>query len=402
MRALIEAGIELDIFPLYPLDRDLWRYVPEILDEVVLPRHRVHHLRLSETLRPRGLTRAGGIARFLRDTWAIRASAIGYGFAPVIKSEYAFLKAWTWAQEHRDTFDHVLAYWGNYSASCAYLFHRQMTRSVPFSMFLHAGTDLYRDQVFLEQKMLYADNIFVVCDFNRQFIKMHYPDVYSHLEHKIHLYHLGLELGDFTFSPNGRRPHSVLAVGSLEKIKGFDYLIRAVERVVQRGLNVQLELVGDGPERASLERLADQLGIASRVTFSGLRAFDHVRTAMTQSTFLVHPSIGLGDAVPTVIKEAMAIGTPVVASRVAGIPELLDEGRCGTLVPPKDVEALAAAIERLLMDPELRGRHAAAARRYAESQFDLWRNGSALAARLRGARRSVRGGILTQPAERAS
>ena len=402
MRALLEAGIELDIFPLYPLDRNLWRYVPEILDPVVLPRDRVHHLRLAATLRPRGLARASNVARFLRDTCAIRASAIGYGFTPAIKSEYVFLKAWTWAQEHRDTYDHVLAYWGNYSASCAYLFHRQMTRSVPFSMFLHAGTDLYRDQVFLKQKMLYADNIFVVCDFNREFIRTNYPDVYSRLEHKIHLYHLGLELGDFAFNPNGRKPYSVLAVGSLEKIKGFDYLIQAVERVVQRGLNVHLELVGDGPERANLERLAHTLGIASRVTFKGLLTFDRVRAAMTQATFLVHPSIGLGDAVPTVIKEAMALGAPVVASRVAGIPELLDQGRCGTLVPPKDVEALADAIERLLMNPDLRSRHAAAARRYTERQFDLWRNGSALAAHLSSATRSARSGILPQQAERAS
>ena len=402
MRALIESGIDIDIFPLYPLDEALWRYVPDVLSESVLPRNRVHHLTLGQTLRPGRLAPAGRVARFLRDTCAIRASAVAYGVAPVMKSEYVFLKAWTWAREHRDAYDHVLAYWGNYSASCAYLFHRQMTRPVPFSMFLHAGTDLYRDQVFLKQKMLYADNIFVVCDFNREFIKERYADVYAELEHKIHRYHLGLELGAFAFRPDGRKPRTVLAVGSLEKIKGFDYLIRAIANLARRGVDVELELVGDGPERPRLEQLAAHLGISSRVAFRGLLTFDRVQAAMTEATMLVHPSIGLGDAVPTVIKEAMAVGTPVVASRVAGIPELLDEGRCGTLVPPIDSDLLAEAIERLLTEPELRRRHAEAGRQYAERQFDLWRNGSALAARLKCATRRPESCLLTEPAERAS
>ena len=401
MRALIESGIDIDIFPLYPLDQDLWRYVPDILNDSVLPRDRVHHLSLGRTLRPSGLA-GGRLARFLRDTCAIRASALAYGVSPVVKSEYVFLKAWTWAQEHRDAYDHVLAYWGNYSASCAYLFHRQMRRPVPFSMFLHAGTDLYRDQVFLKQKMLYADNIFVVCDFNREFIKSRYADVYPQLERKIHLYHLGLELGEFTFRPDGRKPRTVLAVGSLEKIKGFDCLIQAISHVARRGLDVELELIGDGPERAHLEQLAERLGISSRVAFRGLLTFDRVRAAMAEATILVHPSIGLGDAVPTVIKEAMALGTPIVASRVAGIPELLDDGRCGTLVTPKDIDLLAEAIEQLLVDPDLRRRHAAAGRQHAERQFDLWRNGSALAARLKSATRGSADCLLTEQAERAS
>ena len=402
MRALLESGMELDIFPLYPLDNRLWRYVPDLLNAAVLPRNRVHHLQLSQVLRLKGTGRA---VRFVRDTCEIRASAIRYGVGPAVKSEYVFLKAWTWARDHKDKYDHVLAYWGNYSASCAYLFHRQMTRTVPFSMFLHAGTDLYRDPVFLKQKMLYADNIFVVCDFNREFIRTHYADVYPRLESRIHLYHLGLDLAEFRFSPEGRNPHTVLAVGSLERIKGFDYLIQALARVVQTGVEVDLEIIGDGPERANLERLAERLGVSSSVNFRGLQTFDRVRAAMLQATMLVHPSTGLGDAVPTVIKESMALGAPVVASRVAGIPELLDGGRCGTLVPPKDIGALADAIAQLLRDPALRRRYADSGRRHAERQFDLWRNGSALAAQLKCATRtrSIDGRWTTvEEAERAS
>jgi glycosyltransferase involved in cell wall biosynthesis len=179
-------------------------------------------------------------------------------------------------------------------------------------------------------------------------------------------------------------------------------LIQAVARIAERGVDVELELVGDGPERARLTELARRLGILPRVLFRGFLTFDRVREAMAEATMLVHPSIGLGDAVPTVIKEAMAVGSPVIASHAAGIPELLDGGRCGVLVPPRDVDALADAIERLLGAGVLRRQYADAGRRYAEQQFDLWRNGSALAARLKSAVRHPRSAEDCAKVERVS
>ena len=101
----------------------------------------------------------------------------------------------------------------------------------------------------------------------------------------------------------------------------------------------------------------------------------------------MHPSSDLGDAVPTVVKESMALGTAVVASDVAGIPELLDNGRCGILVPPKNVKLLVAAIESLLCNNLLRQDYSYKARKYAEQKFDLWRNGKNLAEQLRSTRR---------------
>jgi colanic acid/amylovoran biosynthesis glycosyltransferase len=385
MRALLEAGIELDIFPLYPLDPELWRYVPEILDERTLARDRIHHIDLAQTISLKGLSRGRRVRQFVRDTAAIRAAAWSFGFSQAAKNEYLFLKSWAWAMRHADEFDHVLAYWGNYSATAAYIFHRLMNRRVPFTMFLHAGTDLYRDPIFLREKMLHADNIMVVCDFNRQYIKATFPDVYPAIADKIHLYHLGLDLSEFVFRAGGRKANTVLAVGSLETIKGFDYLIRAIALLAERGQRVHLDIIGSGPELGALSQLARQLGIAPLVTFHGLLPFDQVREAMSQATILVHPSIGLGDAVPTVIKEAMALGTPIVASAVAGIPELLDGGRCGVLVPPCNPESLSGAIQTLLADDSSRRLYASLGRQFAERQFDLWRNGSVLAARLMSA-----------------
>jgi glycosyltransferase involved in cell wall biosynthesis len=383
VRALLEAGFDIDIFPIYPLEPTLWRYVPDCLGEDVLPRTKVHHISFSQVLRFAKVIPSKKFSVFLRDTAAISASAARFGIEPFAKSAYVLGKGLAWARQFPNNFDHVLAYWGNYAATCAYLFNRLTDRPVPFSMFLHAGTDLYRSQVFLRQKLLYANKIIVVCEFNKNFIRERYPDIFDLIIDKIHLHHLGLDLAEFSYEPEGRQVRKVLGVGGLVKYKGFDYLLRATHALKCRGFDIELDLVGEGQERGSLEALAKKLKITERLRILGWFSPQEVKNIMKKSSVLVHPSIGIGDAVPTVIKESMALGTPVVASNVAGIPELLDGGKCGMLVPPQNVEALADAIETLLANTAMRRRYSDAARKHCENHFDLWRNGRDLARVLR-------------------
>lgn len=378
VRGLLDAGVDVEIFAIHPLEPALWTYVPDVLSDQVLPRTSVRHIGVWESVR-RAVTR--------RATWttsgsmvAIAASAFRFGPAALLKSGYVMPKALAWAREHGERFDHVLAYWGNYAATCAYLFHRAAGRPIPFSTFLHAGTDLYRSRIFLEQKLMYADNIIVVCDFNRRFLKQTYPKIFERLAPKIYLHHLGLDFAALPFAADGRVPNRVLAVGGLHRTKGFDDLLRATAALGQRGREVRVRIIGDGPEAPALRQLSDRLCLS--VEFLGWRTFEQVREEMRCAALLVHPSTGLGDAVPTVIKEAMALGTPVVASAVAGIPELLDGGRCGVLVSPQDPAALADAIGGMLEDSSIGAEHAVRARARAEALFDLSRNGRALAARL--------------------
>lgn len=399
VRALLEAGFNIDIFSIYPIEPALWRYVPDCLGEDILPRNKVHHIGFDQVFRSAKLMPSEKFGTFMRDTAAISASAARFGVEPLAKSTYVLGKGLAWARQFPHNFDHVLAYWGNYAATCAYIFNRLTDRPVPFSMYLHAGTDLYRNQVFLQQKLLYANNIIVVCEFNRHFIREHYPGIFHSIADKIHLHHLGLDLAEFPYDPEGRPLKKVLGVGGLDKSKGFDYLLRATRELMCRGIDIEVDLVGDGKERDSLQVLARKLEITDRIRFLGWLPFDQVRNIMKQTTILVHPSRGLGDAVPTVIKESMALGTPVVASNVAGIPELLDSGRCGMLVPPQNVEALADAIRTLLANTEMRRTYAEAARKYAEAQFDVWRNGRRLAEVLRSTKQPIqavssRAGIL--------
>ena len=380
MRSLLQANVDLDVFPIYPLDPTQWKFVADLLGEGVLPQERVHHISLGAGLGVATPASLGRLPAFLRDSVALTAGGLRYGAAAAAKTAYVAVKAWAWAQRSRG-YDHVLAYWGSYAATCAYLFHRLTDRRVPFSMFVRAHADLYKTPIHLARKMLYADNVFLNCEFNRRYIRDKYDGIFPQLAHKIHVHYSGLDLSAVRFEADGRPPHTVLAVGRFVELKGFPYLLRAVHALLQRGVTVRLELIGGGDQETALRRLAEELGIGRHITIRGWLLPDQVLDAMRRATLLVHSSIAL-DAMPNVIKEAMAVGTPVIASDVAGVSELLDAGRCGVLVPPGDVMALAHAMETLLGDAALRARYAHAARAHLEDRFDLRRNGQRLAARL--------------------
>jgi len=387
VRALLEAGISVDIFPMHRIDPGLWRWVPEILNESVFPREHVKGLTPLDTLRELGPSSLGSFGRYLGHAARIDASALRYGTGPFMKTSYILTLAWAWARRYGRTYDHVMSYWGNYAATCAYLAHRLTGRDIPCSILLHAGTDLYRTQVAMEEKLRYADNIFVVCEFNRQFLRTRFPDVFPAIERKIRLHHLGLDFDELRFTPDGRRKNLVLCVGRFDLLKGFDGVVRAAGALHRKGIDIEVEIIGDGDQAAALRALAREEGIADRVRFPGWLPFSGVGEAMRRASFLVHPSTDIGDAVPTVIKEAEALGLPVIGTAVAGIPELLDDGRAGLLVPPRDQPALTAAVERFLTDEDLRASFARAGRRFAEEKFNLWTNGRALAERLCATRR---------------
>lgn len=394
LRALIDAGIQVDVFAIYPLDPTQWRYSLDLLGPEQLPRDRIHHLRLREAWRQAGPIVRARRRECLHDAGRVLAAAARYGPAPLAKTAYVLPKAWAWAAQFPDRYDHVLAYWGNYAATCAYMFHRLLPRPVPFSIWLHAGADLYRTPAFLRQKLAYADTILTCCEFNRSYLRRAYPDQAEGIDRKLHVCYHGLDVAQFVYRPDHRPAARVIAVGRLARHKGFDHLLWAAFMLRARGIEIEVELVGDGPERRALRTLARDLGIADQVRFRGWLLFAEARQAMSEATILVHPSSGLGDGLPNVVREAMAVGTPVIASDVAGIPEALDQG-CGVLVPPGDPAALADALDRLLHDPSARRAIAERARRRVEERYDLWRNGAHLAELLRSTRRSPGGSDLT-------
>ena len=188
--ALLDHGLDVEIFPIYPEDKTLWARVPSDLVER-LPRHKVHYCNLGLASGVRSLARYSRQLRCARDLARIMTSSLRFGLGPLVKSNYAALKAIQWGQENHADFDFVLSYWGNYSATAAYLFHRYSGSRAGFGFFLHAGMDLYRDQVILREKLNYADAVFVVCEFNRQFIRQLYPRDFDSLNARIQLHQIG-------------------------------------------------------------------------------------------------------------------------------------------------------------------------------------------------------------------
>lgn len=130
--------------------------------------------------------------------------------------------------------------------------------------------------------------------------------------------------------------------------KGHSALLEALPRVAERFPAVRIAVVGDGPLRGELERLAERLGIEARVHFVGHRP--NAAEMMSEFDVFVHPSRWEGFGL--VFLEAMAAGVPVVATRVSAIPEIVEHGRTGLLVPVDDAAALADAVSRLLADRE--------------------------------------------------
>lgn len=155
----------------------------------------------------------------------------------------------------------------------------------------------------------------------------------------------------------------IVCVGRMYPTKGQDILIRALACLRSEVTNWRVRFVGEGPSRLAFEDLARTLGVADRCEFLGQLPANRVMELMAGAAATVVPS--LIDNLPMVVIESLAIGTPVIASAVGGITEMVTDGREGLLVPPQDVEALAAALERVLCDPTL----AADLARQARSRF---------------------------------
>src|SRR2546422_8117848 len=154
-------------------------------------------------------------------------------------------------------------------------------------------------------------------------------------------------------APDGKGP--VLFVGRLVERKGVAHLIEAIARL--GSLGPRLEIVGEGPERPGLEALAGRLGVAARVVFRGKIPPDELQASYARAAVCVLPSVldarGDTEGLGVVLLEAMNHATPVIASRVGGIPDIVEDGVSGLLVPPGDAHALAAAVRRLRDDPDL-------------------------------------------------
>jgi glycosyltransferase involved in cell wall biosynthesis len=254
----------------------------------------------------------------------------------------------------------------------------------PYSVSIHAGADIFVKPVLLREKVLRARHVVTCTRYNKARVE---AIVGCDLSDKISHIHHGIELAKYDPAPAAaNNPPLILSVGQLAPRKGFAQLLQACARLKNRGYDFTCEIVGEGPQRAELERLIAVLGLEQRVTLCGAQSHEEVIEKYRRATIFalacIETADGDRDGFPNVLAEAMAMRVPVISTNISAIPELLEDGANGLLIESQDLDALTGAIARLLGDAALRGRLASAGRRTILDRFDVERNVQRFAATL--------------------
>jgi colanic acid/amylovoran biosynthesis glycosyltransferase len=337
-------------------------------DWVVVVRAHVHALRT----RPRALL-----------TTLNRALAISRpGLSGRARGVLWFLEAVTlWHRLEREGLTHLHAHLNGTAPTVALLVvglgnADSATGRWTWSLTVHGPNEFY--DVYgesLAEKVRDADLVIAISDFARSQLMGLVEEEYWN---KIHVVHCGVD--PEVFSPvavereNG--PLRILNVSRLTSAKGNAVLLEAVANLRDREVPVHAVVAGDGVRREALERLATELGIADRVSFLGAVGQDRVLDELARADVFCLPSFAEG--VPVVLMEAMAMEKPVVASAVMGVPELVENGRSGLLVPPGRAEGVADALALLAADPDRRAALGREGRRRVIAEFHVDRSAELL------------------------
>jgi colanic acid/amylovoran biosynthesis glycosyltransferase len=282
--------------------------------------------------------------------------------------------------------DHIHCHFSSHPAAAGFILHR--LTGIPFSFTAH-GSDLHVDRHMLREKVTEAAFVVAISEYNRRLILDHCGDQFAQ---KTVVIHSGVDTEFFrprASPPAAGAPFAIACIGRLMEVKGQAYLIEACRLLAMKGVEFVCHLVGEGPDRRKLERLVTSAGLQTKVNFVDPLTRDQIAELLHRVDLLVAPSVptrdGRREGIPVVLMEAMASGVPVVASRISGIPELVDDGQSGLLVPPGDPRSLAQAIDLLRSDPDRRMRLAAAGREKVCAAFDMNRTAEHLAQLISGA-----------------
>jgi glycosyltransferase involved in cell wall biosynthesis len=242
--------------------------------------------------------------------------------------------------------DHIHAHFGSNSATVAMLARK--LSGVPFSFTVHGPEEFDQPVALrLREKASEAKFVAVVSSFGRSQL-MRWTDYRDWP--RIHVVHCGIER-DYYEREAGEveDTFNLVCVGRLCEQKGQLLLLEAVHRLVGRGVRVHLTLAGDGEMRGVIEQQIAERKLQDHVSITGWIDSERVRELLLRSRAMVLPSFAEG--LPVVIMEAMALKRPVISTYVAGIPELVEDGRTGWLVPAGSVDRLEMALARALETP---------------------------------------------------
>ncbi|MBM3777380.1 MAG: colanic acid biosynthesis glycosyltransferase WcaL [Acidimicrobiia bacterium] len=197
-------------------------------------------------------------------------------------------------------------------------------------------------------------------------------------ERRARVHHIGIDCARFPYAPRSREPHAkirVVTVGRLVEKKGIEYGIQAMARLAAARGDLEYAIVGDGPLRGRLAEAIAAAGGAGSVTLLGPKRQDEIVEILQRAHLFIAPSVtgadGNQEGTPTVLMEAMALGLPVVSTWHSAIPELVQDGVSGFLVPERDVDALAGRVGWLADHPEAWPGFGRAGRAHVEASYSI-------------------------------
>ncbi len=268
------------------------------------------------------------------------------------------------AELKRRNITHLHNHFANSAATVGMLASR--FADLPWSLTLHGISETdYPAGLLLGRKVAQARFVACVSWFGRaQAMRVTPPDQWQ----KFLIVRCGIDIAALPPESLSDRP-TIVCVGRLSAEKGQLGLLQSFASARASGLDARLIMVGDGPDRAAIEALSVSLDIADDVHFAGRLHEQATLEQIAQAHLLVLPSFMEG--LPVVLMEAMALGVPVIASHIAGVPELIDDGEEGLLFTPSDWSDLGDKMARVLSDPALRTRLSSAGRAKIEREFDI-------------------------------
>ena len=308
-----------------------------------------------------------GLARALRLWWPLWRAAGG-----LVRHVAYLLEAVALHRRLRtDSVEHIHAHFSTNAAAVAMMVHAMGGPGYSFTV--HGPDELFEPEGnSLGLKIANARFVACISHFCRSQCMIFAP---VEAWNRLRIVHCGVRPADYAEAPgaSGLPPRGdgprILYVGRLSQLKGALVLVEAMAEVVKAHPEADLVIVGDGEVRDRLAARIDALGLSGRVHLAGFQPQDTVRAAMAQADVFTLPSFAEG--VPVVFMEAMASGTPVVATQIAGVSELVEDGISGLIVPPGDVAALSDALSHLLSDADLRAAMGDAGRTRVAADFDL-------------------------------
>lgn len=280
--------------------------------------------------------------------------------------------------------DHLHSPWANVSAFITLVASR--LAEVPYSVQARASADLYRTSAryALTEKFENAKFILTNSHFNRSFIEL-----YLNPQARVPIYPIyeGLDPAQFTprqMKQRSASPIQILSVARLIEEKGLVYLLQALKLLKDSGCSFCCEIIGapveagDASYDKELEALWTKLALQDCVAFLGALPFDQVLRKYERADIFVLPCVpaknGGRDVTPNALIEAMAMELAVISTNMSGIPEIVEHGVSGLLVPPKNHRAVAQALTQLIADPTLCHRLGQNARARVEERFNIAKN----------------------------